>query len=63
MSEAEAVEDGFTYEVSDEMLARFAQSSVLQRLEWLDEMQRFSWAAATPEVRAEWQRLRRSRMR
>ena len=50
--------EGFTYEVSDEMLDRFARSTVLQRLEWLEEMRCFSWTTASEESRAEWRRLR-----
>ena len=34
-------DDGFTYVVTDEMLRRFATSTVAQRLEWLDEMRTF----------------------
>ena len=48
----------FTYEVSDELLARFATSTVDQRLRWLDEMRVFSWEMATPETRARWRRAR-----
>jgi hypothetical protein len=51
-------DDGFTYVVTDEMLRRFATSTVSQRLEWLDEMRTFSWAMATPETRARWRRAR-----
>jgi hypothetical protein len=51
----------FTYEVSDEMLRRFAESTPLQRLTWLEEMRCFSWAAASEATRAEWRRLRARR--
>lgn len=51
-------DDGFTYEVSDEMLARFAESTLEQRLQWLDEMRTFSWQMASPETRARWRRRR-----
>lgn len=53
--------EGFTYEVSDEMLDRFSRSTVLQRLQWLEEMRCFSWTTASEESRAEWRRLRGSR--
>ena len=48
----------FTYVVSDEMLARFATSTLEQRLAWLDEMRVFSWELASPEVRERWRRAR-----
>jgi len=48
----------FTYVVSDELLVRFATSTVEQRLRWLDEMRVFSWEMATPETRARWRRAR-----
>lgn len=53
--------EGFTYEISDEMLDRFARSTILQRLQWLEEMRCFSWAAASEQTRAEWRRLRAGR--
>jgi hypothetical protein len=49
---------GFTYEVSDEQLARFASATPLQRLQWLEDMRIFTWNAASEETRAEWRRLR-----
>lgn len=60
MSDAADPDDdgGFTYVVSDELLARFAASDVAQRLRWLDEARTFSWAMATPETRARWRRAR-----
>ena len=51
-------ETGFTYEVSDEMLARFARSTLAQRIQWLDEMRTFSWEIASPEIRARWRNAR-----
>lgn len=51
-------ETGFTYEVSDEMLARFAQSTLAQRIQWLDEMRTFSWEMASPEIRERWRNAR-----
>lgn len=51
-------DDEFTYEVSDELLARFATSTVEQRLRWLDEMRVFSWEMATPATQARWRRAR-----
>jgi len=50
--------EGFTYTVTDEQLARFATSTVLQRIEWLEEMRTFTWNLATPEVRERWRRAR-----
>lgn len=50
------------YFVSDEMLERFARSTTLQRLRWLEEMRRFSWSAATAETRRAW-RAERDRAR
>ncbi len=49
---------GFTYEVSDEQLARFAAATPLQRLQWLEDMRTFTWNAASEATRAEWRRLR-----
>lgn len=42
------------YLVSDEMLERFAKSTTLQRLHWLEEMRTFTWNAATAGTRARW---------
>lgn len=53
-------DEGFTYEVSDEMLQRFAGSTLSQRIQWLDEMRVFSWTMASPETRERWRRLRES---
>lgn len=53
--------EGFTYEVSDEMLERFSRGTVLQRLQWLEEMRCFSWATASEESRAERRRMRAAR--
>lgn len=49
---------GFTYEVSDEQLARFAAATPRQRFQWLEDMRTFTWHAASEETRAEWHRLR-----
>ena len=48
----------FSYWVDDEQLDRFAASTPLQRLRWLEEMRTFSWNAASPEVRARWRAAR-----
>ncbi len=58
-SEPLATRGGFSYYVSDEQLARFAQSTIEQRLEWLESMQQWSWDNASDEVRARWRELRR----
>lgn len=42
------------YFVSDELLRRFASSTPLQRLEWLEEARTFTWNAATIDTRARW---------
>ena len=42
-----APEADLVYYVTDEMLERFAASTTLQRLQWLDEMRTFTWNAAT----------------
>ncbi len=54
-------DDDLTYEVSDEMLQRFARSTLAQRIQWLDEMRTFSWAMASPETRQRWRRAREAR--
>lgn len=48
----------FTYRVDDEILARFATSTPLQRLRWLEEMRTFSWNAASAATRARWRAAR-----
>jgi hypothetical protein len=53
---------GASYVVSDEMLRRFAESTTLQRLRWLEDMRRFTWNAATEETRRRW-RAERDRAR
>lgn len=50
------------YFVTDEMLDRFAKSTTLQRLQWLEEMRILSWNAATDGTRARW-RAERDRAR
>lgn len=55
-------ESSLVYVVSDEMLARFAASTTLQRLRWLEDMRRFTWNAATEETRRRW-RTERDRAR
>ena len=59
MSERNESPRGFTYVVSDEQLARFAQATIAQRLEWLEGMQQRTWDNASPEVRAAWAARRR----
>lgn len=51
-------EEGFTYWVEDDMLARFRESTPLQRLRWLEEMRTFTWRAASNETRARWRAAR-----
>ena len=58
-TEPVASRGGFSYYVSDEQLARFAQSTIEQRLEWLESMKQWSWDNASDEVRARWRELRR----
>ncbi len=53
---------GLAYYVSDDMLRRFAASTPLQRLRWLEDMRRFTWNAATEETRRRW-RAERDRAR
>lgn len=50
--------DEFNYWVEDEVLQRFAAAPVLSRLRWLEEMRRFTWAAASEETRARWRAAR-----
>lgn len=49
---------GFTYVVSDEQRRTFAALSDEEKIRWLEEWQRATWELATPEVRANWWRLR-----
>jgi hypothetical protein len=54
-------DQGLFYFVSDEMLRRFAKSTVAQRLQWLDEMRTFTWNAQTDATRARWRAEREAR--
>ncbi len=50
---------GFDYYVSDEQLRAFGRLTALQRLQWLDEVRRFTLLAQTPETARRQERLRR----
>lgn len=50
--------EGFFYYVSDEQLRIFRSCSIEQRLQWLDEMQRFTFETAPEYAKKNWQRLR-----
>ncbi|OGI48393.1 MAG: hypothetical protein A3B81_02565 [Candidatus Muproteobacteria bacterium RIFCSPHIGHO2_02_FULL_65_16] len=59
MAERKTGQGGYTYYVSDEQLAAFAKLTLLERLQWLDELRRFMLLAGTPEIAERWERLRR----
>lgn len=52
-------EGGYSYWVSDEQLRTFRAQTPERRLAWLEEMRELTYAMATEETRARWQRLRR----
>lgn len=49
---------GYTYEVSPEQMARFAVSTIEQRLQWLEDMKQWTWDNASEQTRASWAALR-----
>lgn len=51
-------ETGVFYDVDPELMRRFAKATVAERLQWLDETREFLIAASTPEVQAQWARIR-----
>lgn len=51
---SDADDEELAYFVSEELLRRFAASTPLQRLEWLEEARTFTWNAATNDTRARW---------
>jgi len=50
---------GFSYVLDDEQILRYLQVPIEQRLEWLEEANRFLLAATPPEVREIWEKFRR----
>jgi hypothetical protein len=50
--------NGYFYEVSDEQLLAYSKWDIGAKLRWLEEARRMTYALATPEVRANWKRLR-----
>jgi len=49
---------GFFYTVSDEQIAVFRSLDIDARLRWLEDTRRMLYALATPETKANWDRLR-----
>jgi len=52
-------ERGFHYIIEDEKILKYLGVPIEQRLEWLEEANRFLLAAMPPEIREIWQRFRR----
>ena len=50
---------GYWYELSDDAIRRYLQIPPEERLEWLEEANRFLWEAQPLENRALWEQLRR----
>ena len=50
---------GFRYVVEEEQLLKYLQVPIEQRLEWLEEANRFLDAATPAAAREIWQRFRR----
>ena len=50
---------GFRYAVEEEQILRYLQVPIEQRLEWLEETNRFLLAATPPANREIWQKFRR----
>ena len=51
---------GFRYVVGDEQILKYLQVPIEQRLEWLEEANRFLLAATPPDAREIWQKFRRA---
>jgi hypothetical protein len=51
--------NGFSYFVSEEQLAAFANMSDLQRLQWVDDARLFTLMAQTPETKIRHEALRK----
>ena len=52
---------GYSYYVSDEQIKAFQALTPFQRLQWLDEIRRFTLLASTPEVTERRERLRKGK--
>jgi len=52
-------EGGFSYVLEEAQILKYLQVSIEQRLEWLEEANRFLLAATPPEAREIWQKFRR----
>ena len=50
---------GFHYIVEEEQILKYLQVPIEQRLEWLEEANRFLLAATPPDAREIWQKLRK----
>ncbi len=50
---------GFRYVVEDEKILKYLQVPIEERLEWLEEANRFLLAATPPDAREIWQKFRR----
>jgi hypothetical protein len=50
---------GFRSLVDEEQILKYLQVPIEQRLDWLEEANRFLFAATPPEAREIWQKFRR----
>jgi hypothetical protein len=55
--------NGFSYFVSDEQLALFANLTDFERLNWLDNARLFTLMAQTPQTKIRHERLRNNKSR
>lgn len=52
-------ERGFRHVIEEEQILKYVGVPIEQRLEWLEEANRFLLAAMPPEIREIWQKFRR----
>lgn len=51
--------NGFSYFVTNEQLSTFAQLTMLERLQWVDDARLFTLMTQTPETKARHELLRK----
>ena len=54
-----AARGGFSYVIEAEQILKYLQVPIEQRLEWLEEANRFLFSATPPGAREIWQKFRR----
>lgn len=61
MPEQRNTPGGYSYYVSDEQLKAYARLTLLERLQWVDEMRLFTLMTSTPETAERRERLRQGK--